>query len=136
MTVMRRTICSGKLSAALSLAVALSILFTSVVYACSGLNLMQMNGHHVAMNHETVERGPCAEHKQDLCKSVRERMLSVQPSFHKLDESQQPISLAPLSVLIDIPKHLVLLPNALIWQTAFHSVFKLPLPLFLSVLRI
>jgi hypothetical protein len=136
MDVMRRAIYSGKLSVVLSLAVALSILVTSVVYACSGLNLMQMNAHHVAMGHKTVERGPCAEHKQDVCKSVRERMLSIHPSFHKLNDSQQPIFLAPLSVMIDIPKHLTLLPDALMWQTAFHSVFKLPLPLFLSVLRI
>jgi hypothetical protein len=120
-----------------------SILFNSVVYACSRLDLMgmalqvssadSMNG----MNGRTIERGPCAEHKQDVCKSVRDRMLSIQPSPSKAADSQQPIILfLPLNLIIDIPKHIAFSFGSLTWQTAFHAVFKLPLPFSLRVLRI
>src|SRR5918999_2708115 len=57
-----------------------SLLFTSVVYACSGLRLMHMSFTSAPMDHATMERGPCTKHKQDICKSVRYEMLSVRPS--------------------------------------------------------
>lgn len=84
-----------------------------------------------------MERGPCSKHKQDVCKSVRERMLSIQPPYYRAEAVQQPIILfLPLSLDSDIPKHIVLSPGSLTWQTAFHAVFKLPLPFSLRVLRI
>ncbi len=123
---------------------ALSLLFNSVVYACSKLGsvgmAMAMHGTSMPMdgtNDGAVERGPCAEHKQDICKSVRDRMLSLQPSPSKVEDYQQwapPI--LPLTFVIAIPKHIALRPSSLRWEIAFHSVFKLPLSLSFSVLRI
>jgi hypothetical protein len=123
---------------------ALSLFFNSVVYACSKLGsvdmAMAMHGRSMAttdgMDGGSVERGPCAQHKQDICKSVRDRMLSIQPSPYKSADSQQPIIVfLPLNFIIDIPKHIALSPS-IKWELAFHSVFKLPLSLSFSVLRI
>jgi hypothetical protein len=123
---------------------ALSLLFNSIVYACSGLMGMSLHAASInsmntmgGMNENTIERGPCADHKQDVCKSVRDRMLSVQPSGYKAIDSQQTIILyLPLNLIIDIPKHIAFSSGSLTWQTAFHAVFKLPLPFSLRVLRI
>ena len=121
---------------------AVSLVFNSIVYACSGLMSvgMVLQGSLKTMdgtNSATVERGPCADHKQDICKSVRDRMLSVQPSASKAVDSQQTtILFLPLNLIIDIPKHIDFSFGSLTWQTAFHAVFKLPLPFSLRVLRI
>jgi hypothetical protein len=63
-----------------------SLLFTSIVYACSGLNSMPMGSVSAAMNHSAVERGPCTKHKLDICKSIRYQMLSLQPLPPPADE--------------------------------------------------
>jgi hypothetical protein len=125
---------------------AVSLLFSSVVYACSklgsaGMVTMAMHGSSMSttdgMNEKSVERGPCSKHKQDICKSVRDRMLSVQPSSSKAGDYQHPAFLRlPLDLVIKIPKHIALSFVSLKWQIAFHSIFKLPLPLSFSVLRI
>jgi len=92
-----------------------------------------MDGMHGGM----VQRGPCNQHKQDICKSVRNRMLSIQPSSYKADDVQQPIILLlPINAIIDIPEHLALSSASGGWEFAFHSVFKISLPLSFSVLRI
>ncbi len=120
----------------------LSLLFNSVVYACSKVGMvMAMHGMSMAMadgmGEKSVERGPCAQHKQDICKSIRDRLLSIQPSLYKLDPAQQLIAiLLPSNLATKIPSHIAAPVGSLGWQTAFHSVFKLPLPLSLSVLRI
>lgn len=62
-----------------------SLLFTSIVYACSGLNSMPMGSVAAAMDHSSVERGPCSKHKLDICKSVRYQMLSLQPLSPPVD---------------------------------------------------
>ena len=124
---------------------ALSLLFNSVVYACSKLGSlgMAMSMHASSMvttdgmNEKSVERGPCSQHKQDICKSVRDRMLSVQPSPSKVEDYQQfapPI--LPLNFVIAVPKHIAFRPPSVRWEIAFHSVFKLRLSLSFSVLRI
>ena len=124
---------------------ALSLLFNSVVYACSKLGFAgmatAMHGSSMTatdgMNEKSVERGPCAEHKQDICKSVRDRMLSIQPSPYKAVDVQQPVPLLlPLNLVIDVPKHIDFSLASTTWEIAFHSVFKLPLSLSFSVLRI
>ena len=124
-------------------ALVLSILFTSIVYACSRIDLMTVTLHDSSMSGMDgmhggmVQRGPCNQHKQDICKSVRNRMLSIQPSSYKADDVQQPIILLlPINAIIDIPKHLALSSVSAGWEIAFHSVFKLPLHLSFSVLRI
>lgn len=122
-------------------ALVVSILFNSVVYACSKLDPMALqvgSAHSMSgMNERTIERGPCAEHKQDICKSVRERLLSIQPSPSKTADSQQQIiPFLPLNVIIDIPKQMAFSSDSVDLKTAFHGVFKLPLPYSLRVLRI
>ena len=123
---------------------ALSLLFNSVVYACSKLDslgmAMTVHGSSMSttdgMNEKSVERGPCSQHKQDICKTVRDRMISIQPSLAKADYQEPAPLLLPLSLTIDIPKHIAFRPPSLTWDIAFHSVFKLPLSLSFSVLRI
>ena len=103
---------------------------------------MAMSGQSGSMvttdgtNEKSVERGPCTKHKQDICKSVRDRMISIQPSLPKTADYQQPVPLFLPFLAIDIPKHTPLSSGILKLEIAFHSVFKLPLHLFFSVLRI
>ncbi|HEY2920992.1 MAG TPA: hypothetical protein VGK77_18575, partial [Candidatus Binatia bacterium] len=94
---------------------ALSLLVNSVVYACSKLGslgmAMAMQSSSMAttdgMNEKSVERGPCSQHKQDICKTVRDRMLSTQASTPKAADYQQPVLLLlPLNLVIDVPKHI------------------------------
>jgi hypothetical protein len=111
-----------------------SYLFVSVVYACSGLGVMQMTFMSAPMDDRAVERGPCDKHKQDVCKSVRDRMLSIQP--YKIDVEQPILLLLPPNLVIGLPKHIASLSAPVGWEADFHSVFKLPLHLSFSVLRI
>ena len=113
-----------------------SYLFVSVVYACSGLSVMHMSFMSAPMDDRAVERGPCDKHKQDICKSVRDRMLSIQPSSYKIDVQQAILLLLPPNLVFDLPKHIASLSAPLGWEADFHSVFKLPLHLSFSVLRI
>ena len=119
-----------------------TLLFNSVVYACSKIGMvMAMHDTSMAttdgMNQKSVERDPCAQHKQDVCKSIRDRLLSVQPSLYKLDPAQESIViLLPSNPAIEISSHIAAPVGSLRWQTAFHSVFKLPLRISLSVFRI
>ena len=124
---------------------ALSLLVNSVVYACSKLGslgmAMAMHGTSTAttdgMNEKSVERGPCSQHKQDICKTVRDRMLSTQASTPKAADYQEPVPLLlPLNLASDVPKHIDFSFAFTRWVIAFHSVFKLPLSLSFSVLRI
>lgn len=133
----------GKAGLVIGSVLALSLLFNSVVYACSKLGSvgMVMATHGTSMpvdgrNGGAVERGPCADHKQDICKSVRDRMLSVQLSPSKVEDYQQFAPILPLNFVIAFPKHIAFRPPSLRWEIAFHSVFKLPLSLSFSVLRI
>jgi uncharacterized membrane protein SpoIIM required for sporulation len=114
-----------------------SLLFTSVVYACSGLSVVQTKLMSMSMDDGAVERGPCSKHRQDICKSVRERMLSIQPSSYKAIDVQQPlILLLPHNRVINIPKLIAFSSASVAWEIALHSVFKIPLSLSSSVLRI
>jgi hypothetical protein len=121
----------------------LSLLFTSVVYACSKLGSLGMSMHGSSMlttdekDERSVERGPCAQHKQDICKSVRDRMISLQPPFSKVGDYQPWAPMFfPVSMVIEVSKHIGLQSASITWDIAFHSVFKLPLSLSFSVLRI
>ena len=136
---------SRKAGLVLGTILALTLLFNSVVYACSNLGSLDMamatHGRSMAttdgMNEKSVERGPCSQHKQDICKTVRDRMVSIQPSLSNAGDYQQPAPLRlPLSLMIDVPKHIALSFLSLMREIAFHPVFKLPLSLSFSVLRI
>jgi hypothetical protein len=118
----------------------ISVLFNSIVYACSGFASVSMALHGSAnsgnsMQQGTVERGPCAEHKHDICQSVRARMLSTQISLSKADDAR-PLLVAPLPLVIDVIEQTVLPSGPLDLKVFYHPVFKLSLPLSLLVLRI
>src|SRR5713226_4884478 len=91
-----------------------SVLFTAIVYACSGLGPMRMVFQHDSMNGGMVERGPCSEHKQDICKSVRQRMLSIQVSSAQTD------TLRVLSTSVEA----ALQPDVLLASTPSRTVFN------------
>ena len=127
----------NRLSTFIALVVAASLLSVSVVYACSGLSVIQATTMSASMDDMATEGSPCKNEKQDVCKFVRDSMLSIQPSPHKATDVQQPILLLlPIPLSIDAPDHITFLSSSAAWQIAFHSVFKIPLSLSSSVLRI
>jgi len=135
MTRHRRPTFSVQASALLSLTLILSLFVTSVVYACSGLRLLHQNSHHVAMSHESVERGPCSESKEDICKSVRDRMLSLQPRASQTDNVEW-LSILSSQLAVDS-----LLPSGLFiqvrdGQSFYDPVLKPHLSIPLPRLRI
>ena len=97
---------SKQLSTITILVVTFSLLFVSVVYACSGLDSMQLAFHDSSMDGEKVERGPCSDHKQDICKSVRNRMITVQVSSSKAE-----ISLVSLALQSSVTAEMFALPD-------------------------
>jgi hypothetical protein len=136
--------CPRKAGLIIGSILAVTLLFNSVVYACSKISMvMAMPGTTMAMTttddmgDAALARDPCTQHKQDVCKSIRDRLLSIQPSLYKVDPAQQSIViLLPDHLVAKIPSDIAVPFSSLTWQTAFHSVFKLPLPLSLSVLRL
>jgi hypothetical protein len=112
-----------------------SLLFTSIVYACSGLNSMSMSFVSAAMDHSAMERGPCTKHKQDICKSVRYQMLSRQASS-LLEEITLYVSLILQFPHFDTPLVTSLLPVAGPPGVGFNLVSKLSFPFSNLVLRI
>lgn len=128
---MSRFFSGGRVSFIWASSLVLALLFTSIVYACSGLASIGIAPHSGSMNNK-VERGPCGEHKQDMCQSVRERTLSVQASLPATDLSRGSPS--------GLPVETYLVPNAfsehLLFPTAYHPFFKLPLIYSYLVLRI
>ena len=112
-----------------------SLLFTSIVYACSGLASMPMSFVSSAMDHSAMERGPCSKHTQDICKSVRYQMLSLKASSSVTD-----IAVHLSTVLQSMPVEGPLLVN---WIPAagppgvlFYPVSKLFFPFSSQILRI
>jgi hypothetical protein len=128
----------------ISFLVAFSLLSTAIVYACPGLSLMAMTSS-VAMtssmsmppgtNNGVVKRGPCHDHKQDICKSVRDRMLSVRALSPAAE-----ITLHALPILhfaqLDVPLLINLLPAAGPPGVLFQPVLKSAFACSNQVLRI
>ena len=112
-----------------------SLLFTSIVYACSGLNFMPMSFVSAAMDHSAMEPGPCSKQKQDICKSVRDQMLSVRPSSPVIDITLH-VSTVFHSAHVDIPPLINLLSTAGPPGVVFHPVSKLSYPFSNQVFRI
>src|SRR5262249_10323927 len=96
----------NRLSTLIALVVASSLLSVSVVYACSGHDFMPMSSMSGAMDDTAMERGPCDKHKQDICKSVRYRMLSVRAPLPVAE-----IALHVSAVLQSVDFHVPLLIN-------------------------
>jgi hypothetical protein len=117
-----------------------SVLFVSVVYACSGIALMGAMLQHSSMNEMgemnggMVQRGPCSDHKQDVCKSVRQRMLSIQTASTQIEPSLQ-VSTIPQALFINpAPSDFSPTPSSL--RTIFDPLAKLSLSYSYLVLRI
>ncbi|SRR5713226_10202268 len=122
----------------ISFVIAFSLVSTSIVYACPGLNLMAMTSSmsmSSGMDDGVVKRGPCRDHKQDICKSVRNRMLSLRAPSPVAD-----ITLYALAVLhsaaVEVPLLVNLLPAARPPGILFHPVLKSVFPFSNQVLRI
>jgi hypothetical protein len=116
------------------LLVTFSLLFTSIVYACSGLRSVEMTSS-AAMDQSAMERGPCSKHKHDICKSVRYQMLSLKASI-SVTEIVLHLSTVLQSMPIEIPLLLNSLPTTGPPGVFFHSVFRSPLLFSSQVLRI
>ncbi len=93
-----------------------------------------MNGMD-EMNGGMVQRGPCSEQRHDICKSVRNRMLSVQPSVSKAEAFLQAVVL-PVPLLVETVEQVVFSPAPFELELFYHPVFKLSLPFSFLVLRI
>ncbi len=119
----------------ISFLVVSSYLLTSVVYACSGLAFLPMSSMSTAMDHEPMNRGPCNDHRQDICKSVRDQMLSIQASS-PLAKVAVHISTILQSAYFDVPLLVNLLPATGPPGVVLHSVFKLSFLFSNQVLRI
>jgi hypothetical protein len=71
---------------------------------------MRMSFMSSSMDDRTVERGPCSDHKQDICKSVRDRMVSRQVSLILKEITQHLVTLLQ-SEYFAIPPVVSLLPT-------------------------
>jgi hypothetical protein len=118
--------------------VVLSFLFAIVAYACPEREMMLGAAQRLS-THGGMDNGdPCANGKTDTCQVMRDRMRSVQVSasqatipHHVLTGAQHPIAMesaAGSKMLHD--------RGPLSIEYAFHSVFKLRLPLSYLVLRL
>jgi hypothetical protein len=88
-----------------------------------------------AMDHSAMEPGPCSKQKQDICKSVRDQMLSVPPSS-PLSDIALHISTILQASHFDDPLLMKLLPAAGPPGVVFHPVLKLSCRFSNQVLRI
>ena len=113
-----------------------SLLFTSIVHACSGLASMPMSFVFAAMDRPTMERGPCGKHHtEDICKSVRDQMISLKASSSVADIVLH-LSTVLQSMRVEVPLLMNLLPAAGPPGVLFQPVFKLAFPFSNQVLRI
>ena len=120
----------------LSVFLVVSVFGNAVVYACSSRHPAQMDLDHSSMTPDPAEdSGPCANQKQDedICKAVRDRMLSIQPST---SQDIQKVQLVTLELFVATPVEPVL-PSVFENRHAiFHPVFAISLPVSFLVLRI
>lgn len=125
-----------KLSSLIAIILTFSFLFTSIVYACSGLDSMLMVSHEASTDREARDMGPCSEQKPEICKSLRDQFLSIRDS----SSSKAAILVYDSTVLeevsteIPLTSELSLLSRSL--PIGFHPFFKLPLIYSYLVLRI
>lgn len=122
-----------KLSAVAASFVVFVFLAVSIAHACSGLSLVNLAVQQSFTNMDGANL-PCHTEKSDLCKSVRDSILSLKPSMPAVENPEQ--SLLTIHFPIERPSLFGSSPITFITQGAFHPVFKLPFPLSYLVLRI
>jgi len=125
-----------RLSAATGLFVVFAFLFVSITHACSGLGPVGVMIEQSSRNAGVANNSPCNQHKEDVCKSVRDSILSIQPSVSKAVVSQQSVLPIQLSIESESPTQVTFSPLFPVIERAFHPVFKLSLSLSYLVLRI
>jgi hypothetical protein len=121
-----------KLSAVVASFVVFVFIAVSIAHACTGLVLVNPAAQSF-MNIDGTNH-PCHTEKSDLCKSVRDSILSVKPSTPGIDTPEQ--RAIPLLLLVEDAKLVASSPINSITQGAFHPVFKLSLFFSYLVLRI
>jgi hypothetical protein len=110
------------------------IIFLSVAHACPGHASKNSFVKQSAVNMATSDSSPCGKAKPDVCKSVRDSMVSVKPSDAGVSTLTKTFSASPPSL---VSSHsLYPTPFAFAIKTASHLVFKLPVSFSHSVLRI
>ena len=83
-----------------------------------------------------ANNSPCNQHKEDVCKSVRDSILSIQPSVSNPDVSQQTGLPIQYSIESEGSTQVGFSPLFPVIERASHPVFKLSLSLSYLVLRI
>jgi len=124
-----------RLPAATALFVVFAFLFVSIAHACSGLGPVGVMIEQSPRNAGVANNSPCNQHKEDVCKSVRDSILLIQPSVSKAEVSQ-PVLPIQLSIESDGLTQVGCSPLFPVIERAFHPVFKLPLTLSYLVFRI
>ena len=118
------------------LLVAFSLLFISVVHACSGQDLlMSTTSVSGSINESGMESDPCRKPEQDICKSVRDQMLSLKAPLSVIGIEHRVLTVLH-SAHVDIPPLVNLLSTTGPPGILFHPVFKSSLPFSNQVLRI
>lgn len=117
------------------LLVIFSLLVTSIVYACSGLERTQMTSMSATMDHSAMEGKPCNNHTQDICKSLRYQMLSLRPSL-VVSEITLYLSTNLYSAQYDVPLLTSLVRGAGPPGIIFPSASEVSFPFSSQVLRI
>ena len=123
-----------RLSALAALTVIFAFLSVSIVYACSGLGPAGVMFQQKSMDGGMANKSPCNQHKEYICKSVRDSILSIQPSVAKADISPQPV--ASIQFPVKSPTLIVFSPRIPVFDRPFHPVFRISLTLSYLVLRI
>jgi hypothetical protein len=114
--------------------VAFLFAFLSIAHACPSLASTNSAIRQTTMNMAASDGSPCGKEKPDICQSVRDRMLSIEPSVSGVDSLEKMVSAAPISFIS--LNALGSLPAAFVTKVSFHPVFKLPLTFSYLVLRI
>lgn len=112
-----------------------SFLAVTLVYACSGGDFMRLAHQVSSLSGSMVEKGPCSEPREDICKSVRDRMLSIQaPSPQAEISSYAILVISPLAAEVPRPQGLIGTSDPM--RISLLPAFKRSLFLTYSILRI
>ena len=125
---------SKKLPTIIASTVAFVFLLLSIAHACPSLASTNSLVGQTAIDMSASDHSPCGKASLDLCKSVRDTMLSVKPSDAGIDSLVRASSAPPLSFVssnLVNPAHLIFAP-----KLTSHLVFKPRLSFSYLVLRI
>jgi hypothetical protein len=125
----------NKLSIIAAAIVIFAFVFASVAHACAGLTSMNPAVQERSMNMGAADNSPCGEEKPpDICKFVRDAMLSIKPSVPGIQSPEKMVSPPAFrfasAILVDSS------PAPFVARVSFHPVFKLPLRFSYLVIRI